>query len=156
MKGQTLIEVLVALGIITVVTTALAAVVITSMSNAQFSKNQNLASQYALEGMEIVRRLRDSDYVGFRNKSDGIYCLDKGQPILPINPVSVCATPNVDNFIRKVEIYSQDLIKRCDVNLSRVIVTVSWQDGKCPASAPYCHSAKLESCLSNINPVSPL
>ncbi len=144
MKGQSLIEVLVGLGIISVVVTALAAVVITSTGNAQFSKNQNLATHYSTEGMEIMRKIRDGDYAVFRNIASGTYCLDKGSSNLSPN----CNFGNVDNFRRQVTITHSG----CAANVTRVIVTVGWQDSKC-ASANFCHKSELSSCLSAVNPV---
>ena len=148
MKGQTLIEVLVALGVIAVIATALAAVVVTSVSNTQFSKNQNLASQYAQEGMEIVRSIRDSDYVTFRTYS-GSYCLDKDATTLTPD----CSSANVDNFIRRVTIVQDTCAGSSVTDVDNVKVSVSWQDGKCPVSNTYCRNATQETCLSTVNPV---
>lgn len=151
MKGQTLIEVLAALGLIVVVATALAGVVVTSMGNARFSKDQNLATQYAQEGMEIMRRIRDDDYVDFRNIASATYCLDEGVAALPLP--SDCTTANVSgSFLRKVTI-TQD---GCGANVANVAIAVSWQDSKCPAGNTFCHSSRLETCLSTVNPVPPL
>lgn len=148
MRGETLIEVLIALALITVVATALAAVVVTSMGNARFSKDQNLATQSAQEGMEIVRRIRDNNYVDFRNIASATYCLNEGVTALPL-PAD-CTSANVSgNFLRKV-IITQD---GCATNVAKVIVTVSWQDSKCSAANIFCHTSRLESCLSTVNPV---
>ncbi len=147
-NGQTLIEVLVALGIISIIVTALAAVVVTSMSNAQLSKNQNRALDYAREGMEVVRRLRDEDVVGFRSYNN-TFCLDKGANALG----SDCVAPNIDNlFLRKVTVVQSG----CITNVASVVVTVSWADGKCTIGNTFCRVSRLESCLSVVNPVSSL
>ncbi len=148
MKGETLVEVLVALGIITVVASALVGVVVTSMGNTRFSKDQNQATQYAQEGMEIVRQKRDDDYAAFRAIATGTYCLDGGSTTLDPD----CTTANVGSYLRKVTI-GQSLATRCALDVARVTVTVSWQDSKCPAANMFCHASKLESCLSSVNPV---
>lgn len=147
-KGQSLIEILVALGIITIIATALTSVVITSLGNARSSKDQALATQYATEGLEIMRLKRDIDYTAFQNIISGTYCLDKGASNLGPN----CTSSNVDNFIRKVTIAQSG----CAVKIARISVIVSWQDSKCPASNSYCHNSKLETCLSTVNPVQAL
>lgn len=148
MSGQTLIEVLTALGLIIVVSTALAGVVMTSMGNARFSKDQNLATQYAQEGMEVMRQIRDDSYVDFRNITTATYCLNDGVAALPL-PAD-CNNANVPgNFLRKVTITQGG----CGVNVASVTVTVSWQDSKCPVGNTFCHAARLESCLSTVNPV---
>jgi len=144
-SGQTLMEVLVALGIIAVVATALSGVVITSMGNARFSKDQSLATQYAQEGMETVRSLRDSNYTGFQNIASGTYCLAKNSVTLTAN----CFSANFDTFLRKVTITQSS----CSANVARVEVSVAWQDSKCPASNSFCHSSQLSTCLSSVNPV---
>ena len=144
-NGQTLIEVLVALGIISVIVTALGALVVTSMSNAQLSKNQNQALDYAREGMEVVRRLRDEDVVGFRNYNN-TFCLDKGSGALGVD----CVDPNIDNFfLRKVIVVQSG----CTTNVSSVVVAVSWADGKCASGNAFCRVSKLETCLSVVNSV---
>ncbi|MBU4016228.1 hypothetical protein KJ980_00640 [Patescibacteria group bacterium] len=145
MKGQTFVEVLVALGLIGVVATAIAGLVVISMGNTRHSKDQNMATQYSQEGMEIIRQKRDSDYIAFRNIATGTYCLDLGSSILKQD----CITANVGNFIRKV-IITQD---GCFANVTKVIVVVSWQDSKCPARNIFCHTSQMESCFSSINPI---
>lgn len=145
MRGQTLIEVLVALGIIAVVATAIGGVVITSQGNASFGKNNNLASQYANEGLEIIRSMRDSDYSYFRSIASGSYCLDKGKNDLGAN----CFSANVDGFLRKINITQNG----CSTNVAKVEAVVSWQDSKCSSTTTFCHSSVLSTCLSSVNPV---
>lgn len=60
-KGQSLIEVVGALAIALIVILALVRVTVTSMRNANFAKNQALATQYAQEGMEKIRAYRDQN-----------------------------------------------------------------------------------------------
>jgi prepilin-type N-terminal cleavage/methylation domain-containing protein len=145
MKGQTLIEVLVALGLAGVVITAATIVVTASLNNAQFSRDQQLATNYAQEGMEIVRQIRGYDITGFRGYS-GTYCLAKGQLTLS-SPQSLCPT-NVDIFTRSVVIEQS----QCATNVARVSVNVAWTDGRC-SSGGLCHKVPLVSCLSTVNPV---
>ncbi len=145
MKGQTLIEVLVALGLIGVIATVLSTVVLTSLGNARFSKDQSLATQYAQEGLEIIRLLRDKNYTVFRNISNGTYCLAKDAEDLSPD----CQTANVDNFLRRVTVVQAG----CAVSVARVSVIVSWQDSKCASGNPYCRNSNLETCLSTVNPV---
>lgn len=145
-KGQTLIEALVALALIGVVISAIAIVVVSSLNNAQFGKNQNLATKYANEAMEHLHKIRNSDYAAFRNY-DGNYCFAKGQTALGAS-VSSCTVPNFDNFIRSVSIEQSP---GCGANVAKVQVVVAWADGKC-AQNSYCHKAELISCLSTTNP----
>ena len=58
-SGQSLLEVMVALGMSVLVLTSLVAVVVISIRNARFAKNQSLATKYAQEGIEKMRIYRD-------------------------------------------------------------------------------------------------
>src|ERR1035437_1247949 len=124
MRGQSLIEVVLGLTVAVIIMTAITTVVINSLQNAEFSKNQNLAEQYAQEGIEQMRNLRDSNYGSF-SSLNGTYCLNKNDSVL--HPGDSCATtPNVDNFIRQVQINPAS----CN-GTTNVDVQVFWSDGKC-------------------------
>ena len=60
-KGQSLLEVVVALSVALLVILALVRVTIIAMRNAQFAKNQAMATQSAQEVMETVRAYRDQN-----------------------------------------------------------------------------------------------
>ncbi len=147
MKGQSLIEVLVALGIISLIVTGVATIITQSLSNTQFSKDQEAATKYAQEGLETVRSVRNSNYATFATLS-GRYCLGANSQSLGATQPS-CTVPNVETFIREIRI---EQTPGCNTNAAKVTATVSWTDGKCPANG-YCHNASLVTCLSKINPV---
>lgn len=58
-KGQSLIEMVIALSIVIIIILALVGLITVSIRNATFSQNQALATKYAQEGIEEARRLRD-------------------------------------------------------------------------------------------------
>jgi len=145
-SGQTLIETLAAIAIITVVITAMGISVTTALSNAEFNQNETLATKYAQQGTEIMQQIRDDNYPVFQTYN-GIYCLSKGQTSLG-SVQSGCTVPNVDKFIRSIQIQQN----ACANNVSKVTVTVSFTDGKCQSNT-YCHSEVDTSCLSIVNPV---
>lgn len=145
MKGQTLVESLLALAIISIVIASIAVTVTTALSNANFGKNQSLATQYAQEGIEVLLTMRSKNYSTFGTYS-GDYCLGKNAVVL--SPGGSCIGPNFDNFIRSINIEQGG----CAANVAKVITTVSWKDGKCPAGV-FCHSSKVVSCFSTVNPV---
>ncbi|HZE86944.1 MAG TPA: hypothetical protein VE090_01935 [Methylomirabilota bacterium] len=147
MKGQTLIEVLLALSIAAVVITSVTILAISSLSNAQYIKNQDLATKYGQDGMETVLKIRNSSYTGF-STYNGLYCLGKGQTVLGSAKPS-CTVANVDNFIRSVQIQQNG---SCGANLAQVAIVVSWTDSKCQ-SGTYCHTSQISSCFSTVNPV---
>jgi prepilin-type N-terminal cleavage/methylation domain-containing protein len=146
-QGQSLIEVLVALGILGMVLTAVTTMINSSINNAQLSKTQSLATKYAQQAMETLRGVRNRDYTAFRTYN-GTYCLGKEQSVLG-SAQSTCSTPNVDNFIRSVQINPVG----CSPNVARVTVRVAWTDGKCSSENDYCHNQSHVSCMSTVNPI---
>lgn len=104
MKGQSLIEVLVALGVAVAVLTAIASTVLTSLYNAQFSKNQNLATLYGQQGMEVVRDLKNRSWTDFysRTAQQGTttYCLPQSG-VLNQNPGSCQPQELLDSHFRR-------------------------------------------------------
>lgn len=57
--GQSLIEILVIMGVTSLVLTSLVSAVVVGVRNSRFAKNQSLATKIAQEAMEKVRRERD-------------------------------------------------------------------------------------------------
>lgn len=158
--GQGIVEVVVALGTAVVIISAIAIAVITALDNAQYSKNQNLATQYAQEGMEIVRQIRDSDYNKFTSygNTGKTYCLGKNTQQLI--PTDADCEQNVEAFVRKVMLENNS--ESCLSSLSptptgtpqtptRVEIVVLWSDSKCSGNVAFCHQVELVSCLSGIN-----
>lgn len=149
MRGDTLIEVLIALAIAVVVISAITTLGISSLNNAKFVATQEQAAKYVQEGMEIVRNIRNSSYVGYASY-DGDYCLRKNGTSL--EPIGNCAAPNIDDtYIRTVTIDQNETVI-CGNNFAHTTVKVSWTDGKCSSGA-YCHVREASSCLSTQPPI---
>lgn len=148
-RGQTLIEVLAALGAAVLVVSAISLSVVNALSNAQYAKNQNFATQYAQEGLDIMREMRNSYFRTFINYSDDTYCLDKGvtaKTALRV-PLGAGCGVNVSPFVREVGI-ERDI--SCGVTSRKVSAYVSWSDSKCTDPVVrYCHQVHLETCLSD-------
>lgn len=171
-KGQSLIEVLVGLVTASLIVGAITAVTISALNNAVYSKNQHLATEYAQQGMEIVRNLRDRQYSSF-SSLNGYYCLAKSctdihptsnNPQDPCGPKSIICDQNVggenaDIFVRQV--FVDPLATYCQENTqiatqgTQVTVSVSWYDAKCGTSNVFCHTVKLSSCMSTFNALTP-
>lgn len=145
-KGQSLIEAVVALGAAVLIISAIAVVVITAVNNADFSKYQNLATQYSQQGIEILKQQSQSDWSSFSALS-GTYCLNQGSTTLTTLFGTICAK-NINNFFVRQVVISQGSAS-CNSN-TKVSVSVYWADGKCPVNI-YCHDVTLDSCLANIN-----
>lgn len=147
-KGQSLIEAVVALGAAVFIISAIAVVVITSVNNSDFSKYQNLATQYSQQGMEILKQQSQSDWSTFSGLS-GTYCLNQGSTTLTNFFGTICAK-NINNFFVRQVVIDQGSLS-CNSS-TKVSVSVYWSDGKCPINT-YCHDVTLDSCLTNINGV---
>lgn len=61
-KGQTLLELVVGMSLVTVIIGALAITTTYSLRNSQFSKNQTQATKYAQEYLEQVRTIKSANY----------------------------------------------------------------------------------------------
>ena len=61
MRGASLIESVVTLGVVILLITGLVVSMTSSLQSAQASKSRSLAVQYAQEALEIVRQERDSN-----------------------------------------------------------------------------------------------
>lgn len=151
-KGQTLIEVLVALATGVAVISAMAVTVITSLNNVEFTKNQNLATQYSREGIEIIRRLARSNWATFANYKSTFYCLAQGSKTLTTITGNNCGQ-NVGIFIRQINIEQNS--PGCQSN-AKISSIVSWSDSKCEPNSPFCHQVRLDSCIADINTILPL
>ncbi|MDE2025016.1 MAG: prepilin-type N-terminal cleavage/methylation domain-containing protein [Patescibacteria group bacterium] len=176
--GQTLIEVLIAFATLAVIITASTMAVLSALNNAEFIKNQHLALQYAQQGMEIVRSMRENQYDKFLGLSNpenlgsgppGViyYCMAKSCTSLTTlvadqcGQVPVASTPctdqNVDAFIRSVAINrAASLQNSCNIlgqstTPTQITVSVSWIDGLCPRGV-FCHTSSVTSCLATVNP----
>lgn len=145
-RGQSLIEVLVALALAVLAIGALVSVTMTSVKNAQFSKNQIQAEKFAQEGMEWIRLQKETlSWTEFEAKlTQRFYCLN----ILDWNEGACTA------FISNTAPFKRDL----DLNLDAVscgdtpsgkddpikaMVEVSWTDSSGP------HKATRETCFTN-------
>lgn len=163
--GQTLVEVLLALGIAVIIITAIISVVIIALSNASFSKNQNLANAFAQEGLEVVRAIRDRSWTDFDDLRRS-NCLEQNSRTLVERQGANCAgegdiSVGGTQFIREVIVNRRD--RQCRpppprprIENHRVTVAVRWSDGRCractigrncPTGNTFCHQSSLISCL---------
>ena len=149
-SGQTLLEILLAFGVSIIVLSAIILGITTSLSNVQYSKNQGLATFFAQEEMAAIRQIRDSSWAGFSAVSNGSHCFSQNLGIVDYDGNNCANSGTVGIFVRRLEIAQSS--SDCSSG-SKVTVTVSWADGKCPTGTgnPFCHSVILISCFSNID-----
>lgn len=145
-KGQTLIEVLAAFGIAVSLVSAITITVIFALSSAQFSKNTNLATQDAQQGIEILRRMPKLQDVNGKDLNSAPYCLS-ASGALTAKDAPDCP-PDANTFVRQVIVVSDPSL--CgSAKAKRVIIDVSWSDSKCTdTNNLYCHKTEITSCLS--------
>lgn len=90
-KGQSLFEVVLALGVITAITVGIVSLTVNAMRNAAFSKNKTLAGRYAQEATEWLRSQRDNDFNLFETHAQTIeWCLTG----LNWNKIGACGEPD--------------------------------------------------------------
>ncbi len=176
-KGQSLVEVLVALSLAVVISSGIAVLIVYGLSNAQFSKSQSRAAQYAQEGMETVRSLRDSNLFDSNHPSilpsfpvtngqPQSYCVDSTQkfnkkisPVCPVNVGPDASAPNGYDYAREIDVtFNDPTVSSCANNSYHIITTVNWADGKCTAVSgvvQLCHAVQLESCIDQLNLIPP-
>ncbi len=109
-KGQSLIEVIVAMAVAIIIVGGLLVAVIVAVRNSQFAKSQVQATKYAEEGMENTRQQRDTDWDTFWAKKD-----------TTDGPAVISGTI----FSRSVKY--EDVSGGADDKM-KVTVTVSWTD----------------------------
>lgn len=145
MKGQTLVEVLVAMTVGVLVLTAITSSVLTSLVNSRISTGKVVANQYLQEGIEIAR--------GYRAAAAGKYCLDRNEKAIAGIPENSCTTPNVvdgnNSFIRTVDVLGNGAGNDCGTNINKIVSTVKWTDSKC-SGGTYCHQISVSSCANVI------
>ncbi len=145
MKGQSLFEVLVAVGVVGIVLLALVGLATSSIKNSSSSKNISRATRYSQEAVEWLRGERDrgwSDFAAHVTASNR-YCFN----ISPIPPnawdnTGECTSDEYisgTNFIRNVLL----TFSSGDSNKINVVVTTSWSDSQGN------HDAKAETVLTN-------
>jgi len=167
-SGQSLIEVVIALAAAIIIVTAITSIVLNALSNAQHSKSQNLATAYAQEGTEVLKRMKESNWSAFDGVVNGTYCMRKSNPTNFPNEIrngSNCDR-NIESFyVREVDIRKfSDNCTYQDANgatqkVTEATVTVKWNDGKCKDAAAqnqYCRKVTMFSCLTNLQSVPPL
>jgi len=168
-KGQSLIEAVVALGVMVITLSAISIAVTTGISNSTFVKNQDLANKYSQEGMEYIRNAKANninltvDGGGvklFTAGLNGTYCMDADNSFS--TPLGSGCTVNISSMFKRQVEFQDNVV--CDDDLTpqlakKVIVTVFWSSPKCdpddPVKGAFCHSAETISCFNSGTVVAP-
>lgn len=119
-RGQTLAEIVVAIGIVVLLVSGLIVGTTASVRTAGEARLRSLAVKYSQEALELTRQLRDSDWDAFQAYS-GLWCLDKGGVW---TSASLCPV-NIDNTFTRGVTFSWN----GSANRMEVTASVTWQDG---------------------------
>ncbi len=118
--GQTLVEIVVSLGIVLLLIVGLIVATTAAVHTSEQGRMRSLAVQYTQEGLELARQLRDSDWSAFASRN-GLWCLDGANTW---TPGSISCPVNITNT------FSRGVTFTWNAGASRMELTstVVWQD----------------------------
>lgn len=124
-KGQSLFEVVTALGVVTIIIVALVALASNSIHNSNFSKDKALATRYAQEAVEWLRKERDNNWDTFSIKAvTPTWCL-------PSLSWTAALVGDCDgDYISNTRFEREISFTVTDAKTIEVQVVVFWQDSK--------------------------
>lgn len=123
-KGQSLIEVVVAVGIVLVLVTGLVVATTFSLRYNQRSQIRTGALSYAKEGLEYIRQLRDLDWNTL--PTTGTYCLEIGETTLEPEPGGDCPLDSTSGLRRVITVSNDDSCR--DPACKKITAEVSWPE----------------------------
>lgn len=120
-SGQTLVEIVISLGIVLLLIAGLIVSTTAAVHTSDQDRVRSQSVQYAQEGLELTRELRDSNWSTFQARS-GLWCLDKTNTW---TQGGISCPVNINNF------FSRGVTFTWNSGASRMEITstVSWQDG---------------------------
>lgn len=159
-KGANLIEIVVMMGVLMTVLSAVVVVTINGLKNSQFAKNQLLATKLAQEGIDKVKLAKNKNcqisfnstqyyWYGAPNIWDNADILVSTSYSVDLTASPVCMQPNISDpvgpnfdskFVRKIYLENDGVLAN---KRKKLTSEVSWNDlsGQ--------HSSKLVTILSN-------
>lgn len=134
-KGQSLFEVVFAIGVSALIITGIVILAANAVSNSTFSKNKTLAGRFTQETVEWLRGERDADWDTFYSYSaysypetpeTGIWCL----PSLDWSLAKVGLCGDSDTIPANTIFYREINFTQIDIGNVESKVVVYWYDGK--------------------------
>ena len=124
MKGQSLFEVVIAIGVIGIIIAGAVSLATTSIRNSTFARNKSLATRYSQEAIEWLRGQRDNNWVSFHTYTlSPTYCLDS----LNWTKARVC---NSGEVISGTILTRQVTFSNISNTSATAMVTVVWSDSQ--------------------------
>ena len=135
--GQSLFEVVVAVGIISVTLLVIISLTTVSIKNSSLARSKNQARLYSQEVLEWLRKERDLSYAGLQSRV-GIssYCVTDVNDDSPWSNIGLCDSTSGDSvsnegvFFREVKLKNPGLSPLFDRNIIIVDVKVYWKVGE--------------------------
>lgn len=138
-NGQSLVEVVIAFGVVIVIVTALLSSAIVSIQATRIGKMRTQAVKYAQEGIERARTLRDNnEWVDFKAYySEGAtltWCVGTANDWPAVS--GQCSTPNINTLFTRNVTFTWD-----SVNEQMVVKSsVTWQEGNTTKTSEFTTS----------------
>lgn len=129
-KGQSLFELVVAIGISALVIVVLVSLTSNALQNAAFAKNETLAGNYAQEATEWLRGQRDNNTTVFETNVSSSFGVAKCFNTLSWSGTGECGTGETITgtpFVRQITF---TLLDNPTKTIVEADVTVSWTDSK--------------------------
>lgn len=126
-SGQSIFEVVLAIGISALIITALVSLASNSIQNASFSRSKTLAANYAQEATEWLRGQRDSGFTDFKNN------VQQGSPVMCLNQLNWAIGPCSGSTITGTPFTREVTFVNADVDGKTIIradIVVYWTDSK--------------------------
>jgi type II secretory pathway pseudopilin PulG len=123
-KGQSLFEVLFAIGVVSIILVGVISLTTSSIRNASFSNNNAVAAKYAQEATEWLREQRDSGWSVFVGYSGGAACMGTLDWTAPS-----CLIPGT-TFERRRTLTASDADGDGTDDTVETLVVVSWSDSQ--------------------------
>lgn len=132
-KGQSLLEVIVVIGVVLVLVTGLLVATTSSLQAVRYAKEKSQGVKYAQEAIEITRNLRNSGWAAFQVRS-GVWCLNSTDAW--VQSLDTTCPYEINNLFSRAVLFAwndQVVPQRMEIT-----VTISWLDGT------VVHNTKLE------------
>jgi type II secretory pathway pseudopilin PulG len=126
-EGQSLFEVVVAVGVFALVIAAIVGLSTSSIRNTTFSRNNALATRYSQEAVEWLRTERDTDWVAFHDRiAASPYCLSD---LSWVNTGGCDSLNELDAVAYTIFFREVDLSEDTPTSITAT-VTTSWTDSQ--------------------------
>ncbi len=133
-KGQSLFELVVAIGISALIIVVLVSLTSNALQNASFAKNESLAGTYAQEATEWLRGQRDANTSVFETNVSSSFDVVRCFNTLNWSGVGPCGADETITgtpFVRQITFTSKNtVVGGVTKTIVGADVTVSWTDSK--------------------------